>query len=235
MSLLSICQEAAAEIGLPQPTSVVGSSDPQSIQMLTLVNLIGKELVRKYEWQALTIEANFTTVAAEVQTVLPADFAHLIDDSMYNRTEQRKVYGPQTPQTWQLDNSFLTTRVYDTFRIKGGNILFEPNPAAGESVYYEYISKYWVDTDADGVGEAEVFGHDSTHASLLPEDLLRLGLVARLKEASGLDYQESTRRFHSLLGDYKSQDKGKKTLRLTGPRGFELGKGNVPDTGFGSV
>lgn len=61
MSLLTIVQQATAEMGLTVPTIVVGSQAQDQIQQLALVNACGYELSTQYIWQALNKTYRFTT------------------------------------------------------------------------------------------------------------------------------------------------------------------------------
>src|ERR1051325_3557590 len=60
-SMLSLIQQAAAEMGLAVPTYVAGNTAQDTIQQLALLNATGYELQREYEWEALCIEYRFTT------------------------------------------------------------------------------------------------------------------------------------------------------------------------------
>jgi hypothetical protein len=52
-TLLQLVDQVSGELGLTQPTAVIGSSNNQTIQMLALANRLGKDLVRDFEWQRL--------------------------------------------------------------------------------------------------------------------------------------------------------------------------------------
>ena len=67
MTLLTICQDAANIIGIPQPAAVTSSTDTSVIQLLSVANQEGKSLVRSYPWNVITKEGSFTTAAAESQ------------------------------------------------------------------------------------------------------------------------------------------------------------------------
>lgn len=62
MNLLQIVQAITGELGLPQPSAVVGNTDPQIIQILALLNKTGQDLITEYEWQRLDKEYRFNTV-----------------------------------------------------------------------------------------------------------------------------------------------------------------------------
>lgn len=65
MALLDLCNTAAAELGLPQLTSVAGSTAQQAIQFLALANRAGKELAEDTHaagyWQQLRKQYTFQT------------------------------------------------------------------------------------------------------------------------------------------------------------------------------
>ena len=61
-TMLQLVQQATGELGLNVPSSVVGNTNTDVVQIYRLINACGYELQRKHEWQALTVEYRFTTV-----------------------------------------------------------------------------------------------------------------------------------------------------------------------------
>ncbi len=61
MTLLQIVQAATNEMGLPTPSTVIGNAALDVVQLLGLLNKVGRELYTNYEWQALDTEYRFTT------------------------------------------------------------------------------------------------------------------------------------------------------------------------------
>lgn len=55
-TLLSLVQQASAEMGLAIPNTVVGNTANDTQQMYYLINALGNELAREYPWEALNIE-----------------------------------------------------------------------------------------------------------------------------------------------------------------------------------
>jgi hypothetical protein len=51
MNLIQIVQQVCAELGLNQPSVVVGSQDKQIIQFQALLNRLGIDVARQFEWQ----------------------------------------------------------------------------------------------------------------------------------------------------------------------------------------
>lgn len=60
-TMLSLVQSAAGEMGLAVPSSVAGNTAADTVQMLYLLNGLGNELMRDYQWEALNKEYRFTT------------------------------------------------------------------------------------------------------------------------------------------------------------------------------
>ena len=99
MTLLTICQDASKVIGITAPDAVTSSTDTSVIQLLSVANQEGRALVQQYPWNVITKEGSFTTSAAESQgamTTIASDFGRFSNNTMWNRTTDRKYYGPIT-------------------------------------------------------------------------------------------------------------------------------------------
>lgn len=60
-TMLQLIQAATGEMGLSVPTFVAGNTAQDTIQQLALLNAVGSELQREYDWQRLQTEYRFTT------------------------------------------------------------------------------------------------------------------------------------------------------------------------------
>ena len=61
-TLLQLVQQATGEMGLTQPTQVVGNTAADVVQMYALMNSVGYEIQRDHNWEALDKEYRFYTV-----------------------------------------------------------------------------------------------------------------------------------------------------------------------------
>ena len=61
MTLLQIVQAATSEMGVPVPQTVQGNTAQDVVQLLGLLNKVGRELYTNYEWQALVVPYRFYT------------------------------------------------------------------------------------------------------------------------------------------------------------------------------
>ena len=67
-TLLELVDQVSGELGLSQPSVVVGSANNQTVQFLALAQRLGKDLVRDFEWQLLVKAYVFTTSSAVTAT-----------------------------------------------------------------------------------------------------------------------------------------------------------------------
>lgn len=188
MTLLTIVRNAANRLGLPQPSTVAGSTDPNAITLLAMAQEEGKTLARRHEWQVLQTEYTFPTVASTESYDLPTDFDRILKDTVFNRTRRRRMVGDLTPDQWQQTKASLVTMVNPAFRIRGGSFLVSPTPSAVETVAYEYMSTKWCQSSG---GTAQDEWASDTDTGKLKEDLMTLGVIWRYRSAKGLEYGEA--------------------------------------------
>lgn len=60
-TMLQLIQQATGEMGLNVPTSVAGNTTADTVQQLALLNAVGYEVYREYQWQKQTAIHTFTT------------------------------------------------------------------------------------------------------------------------------------------------------------------------------
>ena len=217
MSLATIVQGACRRLALTVPNAVATSTDPQVLQLMEIANEEGKELTERYQWTALQTEATFTTVATESQgaiaTIAPG-LKYVFNNTMWNRSQFRPVFGPLNPQYWQQRKASNVTGPYSEYRIVGGNLKFIPAPAAGLTVGFEYMSKNWVTLASSGLG-ASAWAADAD-TSVLDEDIMQMGLIWRFKQYKGFAYDEDFNKYERRVMDAMGRDGSKPTLNAGG-------------------
>ena len=215
MSMLTMVQSACIRLGLPSPNSVATSSDTQYLQLLALLNEEGSELSVRTEWQVLNREAHFTTLAAEIQGTVNAimpGLNYIINDTIWNRTIRRPVFGPLGAQYWQQQKAMFTAGPWNQYRVKGNNLVFFPAPAAGQDCYFEYVSKYFA-TDSTGVTYRSAFTADAD-LCLFNEDIMTLGLIWRWKANKGLDFSTDFQKYENRVLMEIGRDGAKPILNM---------------------
>ena len=213
---LQIVQSICKRIGIPSPNAALSSADPQIIQVVELCNEEGQELARRTPWTALQNEATYTTLAAEDQGSLAAiapGLNFIINDTIWNRSLRRPVFGPKSPQSWQQNKAFAINGPWSNFRIKGNHLYMYPTPTAGESCYFEYVSKYWC-TDSSGATGRYAWSADDD-VSVLDDQIIVLGVVWRWKQMKGFEYSEDFNKYERAVMDAMARDGSKDWLSLT--------------------
>lgn len=217
MSLLTVIQRFCERNNLNSPVTVYGTTDSQINQIKALLEEEGNDLSKRGNWNELTFEATHTTTAAEnqgaISTIASNGFRNIKPDTLWDRTLKLPL-GVLDDVEWSAQKGFATTSPRYTVRIRGGNLLANPTPTAGNTWAFEYISKNWI-LGVDGTTYKQFFSLD-TDTMLLPEELLTLGLRWRWKKEKGFDYAEDFRTYESQVNQALSSNGIKKRLNMSG-------------------
>lgn len=211
MTLKTLVNDAQDILSLPRSSTVTSSTDPNVRLLKTLASQEGRLLAKSFNWQAITTEATFASVAQAEQTnALPADFDRLIYESMYNRSQLRRITGPLNSSEWQAQQALSTSLLTDAFRIRGDSILISPTPESGDTYAFEYVSKNWCQSSG-GTGQAAWVADDDN--GILDENLMLLGLIWRYRKARGFDYAEEMTTYEMEKAQAQMRDGGGRRTR----------------------
>jgi hypothetical protein len=233
MTVLSVVSSASKRVGLGAVSSLVGSTDANVLQLLELLNEEGQALADEYRWQALIRDASFTTLAAQLQgalaTIAPWGFMNIISGTFWNRTEQRPVVGPLSPEQWRRLNDGIVSAsaIPPRYRIHNGSLYFLVAPTAGQTCNFAYWSKNWV-TDSTGVTGSDEVAAD-TDLPLIDDKLLIMGCVWRWKQVKGLEYAGDLEKYNRRLANLLARDGSKQTVSLDGVEEIEGPVAIVPE------
>jgi hypothetical protein len=219
MSLLTLIQQTcrAPGVNLPRPNAVATSTNDTVLQLLELANEEGVELSRRGEWQALRRTASFTSVATNIQTSLATAapfFDYMINDSFWDQTLRRPLFGPLTVQEYQQQVSMFSIGPWYQYIILDGDIVFVPAPSAGDTCSFAYMTTAWC-TDSTGASPQTAFTADAD-VSLLDEQIMKLGIIWRWKQGKGLDYAEDYAKYERMLEQALGRDASKPVLNAGG-------------------
>tara|TARA_Y100000310_G_scaffold181396_2_gene181329 strand:- start:3827 stop:4546 length:720 start_codon:yes stop_codon:yes gene_type:complete len=220
MSLLTMIERATRRLGIPVPSTVVGNTDAQVVQLLEIANQEGEELAaRKSDWEVMTLENTFTFTAAADQGLLNSavvsdgDFDYIINDTFWNRTTSLPVLGSLNAIDWQTLQAFPVTGPYEQYRIRSGKLFIDPAPSSTDTGAFEYHSTSWCE-DNVAVGQALWAADDDV--GRLDETLMILGIIWRWKQVKGLDYAEEFKLYETRVLDAIARDGGAPRLALNG-------------------
>ena len=211
MTLLSICQQVAREVGVDVPTEVVGSVGENAVRLLAVAQTEGQALARgsrdfgRHDWSVLQKEHTITTVASQAEYALPSDWSRGIDNTAWDRSNYWEMRGSLRPQEWQFRKSAIIATGVNrkTFRVKQSAsslvkaIFVDPTPTAVETLVIEYISTSWCQSSG-GAGQS-LWAAD-TDTGVLDEYLMQLGIMWRFLERVGLPYLEARDQYDNQVG-----------------------------------
>lgn len=215
MTAIEILTDAAERMGQQGPSSLTGTSDHDR-QWRAALRVLTTEVTAAFKWQALTYEAFFQAVAAEVQgdleTIAPA-YKSFRSGTFFNRSQQKELYGPLNDEQWQAMLSMTAAGPNSHFRIRDGDLLIYPHPTAGDLYYFEYEHRYpWKST-----GSAlpdKPYATADTDTFLLDDELAITGAAYCWKRIKGLDFASEFASFTLVFKNLSGEDGTRKRINL---------------------
>lgn len=213
---LKVLNQVAGELGLPQAATVVGISDVQSVQLLSLLNSSGNELMLYYPWEQFSKILNIPLVGGQSDYDLPEDLSYLQDQTQWDTQNHWPLLGPKSPQEWAwLNNSSVATLPRMRYRIQGGKFKVFPSPPAGttQTFYMEYVSNYWISEPSDTDATKSMITLDS---DILHYDPWLLVKFVKLKfyELKGFNTRAVEKDFMRVFNSLTGKDVGAEKLNL---------------------
>lgn len=238
LNALQIAAQAYGEIGLPQPTQIVGGNNADGVQILALLNRAGKEIANiEGGWPELRGEQTITLAPGQQAYDFPADMLYYKVASSWDRSTHWRPFGPMSDREWQASKSGLgIVGPAIRYRLFGGQLYFDPIPSTADTVVFEYISGNWCKSAS---GTAQALFMADTDLPIITDDLLVLSLKWRTLAARGFNYSEEKAAYEQSLSRRKGQLEASDVLRLDnrsprfGPAtlGGPLGGGIFDDPG----
>jgi len=235
----TIINRTALEVGLDTVTDPVASSDKNFIQLTGLLTVAGMELVELHEWEVLNAIFTFTTaVPSDTGSYsLPTDFAYMIDQTGWDKTNNIALAGPLSPQDWSyLDGRDLVSQsIYASFRIQDNMLeLFPQPPPNGLEVRFEYISRNWAKQSDDTPIEEISNGSDVVlYDPLMTQKFLKVKWL----EAKGFDSSAARIEFENIFNARTGKDTGAPIINAGRARAgvpYLTPYRNTRDTGYGA-
>lgn len=236
-----IVNAVAVQVGLTPVADVFSTDDPVFAQMISLLTSGLQTLMEDYEWNNLVREYQLTTVAGDTgKYALPTDFAYMIDQTGWERSENVPLLGPVSAQEWTclLGRDLVSSTIYASFRFDQNEFyIFPNNPVTPDlNINFEYISRNLIQIAAAPTtytDEATV-GADVV---MFPPNLVRQQLKMMFLTAKGFDSSAAAQDFQKSIDGWMGRDKSAGILSASGGRGKGYllnGFRNTPDTGYGT-
>ncbi len=237
-----ILNRSAVELGFDEVINPLVTANKAFIQLRSLMNSAAEELIDMAVWSDLVKEHSFTTAVADTGTYsLPDDFRFMIPQTNWDRTGDRPIVGPLSPQRWQYLKSGETasSTIYLSFRIKQQQfVLFPDDPVpTGIEVVFEYMSDLWIEKINEDM-ENERFNEIQSHTDLclLPKTIMIKFLKVKFLEAKGFASDKAREDFAVNFFSATGHTQSAPVLNAgRGGTGFSLinHNQNVPNTGYG--
>lgn len=238
-SVKDVMNRAAVEAGLNASSNPVGSTDETFVQLRHLLDSAGQELVEIQPWQIMNKEFNFTTQAGDTGAYdLPSDFAYMIDQTGWDRTNRVAMGGPLSSQDWAYlaGRDLISQSIYASFRLDQNKLQLYPQPPPeGLEISFEYMSRNWLAQQDNLDNRFDQVTTDSDVVLYEPILIVKF-LKVKLLEAKGFDAQAARLEFENMLEARSGRDEGAAILSASSnSRGFPYLSPyyNTGDTGYG--
>jgi len=223
----AVLKQVAGELGLPIPASITGLSDVQSVQLLSLLNSAGNELMLYYPWEQFNKEWSFYTIPGEADYPLPEDYNYFTDQTQWDRTDHWPLLGPKSAQEWSwLKGALVAALPRIRFRVSENKLKFWPVPGNALNMAMEYTSKYWVDQAGK---PADMIAQDGDILQYNPWLLIKF-VKFKFYELKGFQTTGVNADFMRVFNTLTGKDTGAKILSLSPKFTSQfLGPWSVPD------
>lgn len=146
-TLLEICQAVSDESGISIDSSIVGSTDQATKQLLAMANKLARQIGDAFPWPQLQKQGSITLVASQSTYALAADINWIYHETVWNQDQQWLLYGPYSPQDRQvLESGIIESYPFQRFTVRGitdKKFEIDPTPTSNEAnevLAYEYNS-----------------------------------------------------------------------------------------------
>lgn len=189
MTLLSIVQGLAKNVGVQVPSQVIGSSAREMVESLQFVHETGEELARRVDWGQLQQSATLTGDGTNKIHALPSGFSRL---NAGISVRAPGIVRPLSRAEWSALTPVQGSPRY--FLLEGAEITLWPYLANAATATAQYQSKNW--TSAGGAA----FTADD-QSSLIDEALFLKALIVRWRRQKGMDFADFEAEFEAALAD----------------------------------
>lgn len=243
VALLGIVQTVCGEIGLPIPSTVVGSTTQQVRQLVAFANVTGDSLRDETAWPALRKTAKITTVNGTAgYTVSLASggntytCSRIIQETGWDATNSWYFVGSVNDAEWmQWQYGIMSTPIRRIWRTTSDSTIevFPVPTTNGDTLALAFVTDLWAQSST-GVPQGALSADTDVH--LFNDRLFLLGLKWRFLEAKGLPFVAPKAEYDRIISVRKAAARPQRTLSLdrrATNRHF-IDYRNVPDTGFGA-
>lgn len=194
MSLLTICQGLALNVGLQYPSQVFNGGREMD-EARQFCNEVGEELARRVDWGDLTTTATLTGDGTNKKHTLADSLSRLTKGVCV--TASGNVARPLSRAEWNTLTATEGTPRY--FLLEDTSITLWPYLAAAATATVTFQTQAWCSNGTDTWA-----ADDDT--SLIDEELMLKGLIARWRRQKGMPYQDEEAEYEAALEQFAMFD-----------------------------
>lgn len=204
-TILEIAQDASAQIGVERPLALFGSDTRTDQELKACLIEAADKIVRAHDWQALLRLDTDAGDGTTTEFAFPSDYLRMPKDAQVWSTRWQHPLLHVRPEDWLHYDVREYDLVSGTWTVFGGNIVYRPALAIGESAKYWYVSRNKC-ADAGGTPKETFTADDDTFR--LDDRVLELVFIWTWRQMKGLDYSEDLATAETALGRAISDDRG---------------------------
>lgn len=230
---------AAVDLGLDPVTDVLSSTNSAFAQLRYLADSAGQELLMMHQWTEFEKEHSITTDAADSgDYTLPTDFASMIPQTNWDRSNNLPMQGPLTAQDWQYlkGRELINQTVYASFRLKQGKFhVFPDNPVPDAmDIRFEYLRNTWL-VKVDEATTLYTKINANTDIVMFPPIVFKHLVRVKFLEAKGFESSKARDDFNDAFEAATGRDGSASVLNAGNGSGYpylDIFR-NTPDTNYG--
>ena len=219
MTILDALQSAAVRLVGYRPQTIYSSNEQLELELADLANEVAREIVKSYDWQALTRIHTITGDGSTSAFPKPADYDRMVKAQHVH--DGGSWFGNYT-RCPDIDTWISLKTGNDPGMSPGWWMLLEdkfqflPAPPSGAPALFPYLSNYGVRSapaQNTGVVTPQKKFKSDGDTFVLDEDLITLGVIWRYREQQGMGYAEDMASYEIALSQAQARDKGARVLR----------------------
>lgn len=224
-----IVDRSAQELGISSSSLNPDLINQIGQQALAMLNSLGDELVREYDWQFLEGSANLIGDGTTTEFDLPSDFGRIVNQTAWSASNKLPMNGPLNSQVWGwVQHGIVSVGIFYRYRILNDKLVTFPALASGEVANFYYIKKDWVQSkDGISMTDTVVWPEDKP---VFDRSLMIKGLKNMLWGQKGFDTTALAKAYNDELALQFSQSQGAPVIDLSNSASSILiTTRNIPD------
>jgi hypothetical protein len=227
LTVLGLAQSFCRLKGLTVPTVLFASTDAANLQILEVINKVGRHIVNKQDWQGLKKRIEKVAIAGEDQGVwttwLGEDPSGVGIESFYNDTTRLPIEGPLSDEEYQQIQALVPLGPLLCYKIYNNHLYITGDITAGDNLAMMIKSRNWLKVSALVTGTLNTIAAD-TDIPIFDDELMLAGIDAFYRQVKELPWQTQMAAFNLLFLDKRGEPG--KVLHM------DQGRPNAPKPGI---